>query len=405
MTLLDAAPNSYEPSHERRQTGRQRGESSARETPLRLLYGVHGYSRGHATRAAAVLSELTRDHEVLILAGPDAYDFLKGTFDVVPIPSLRFIYGDQGRISPKATLSNNLPLVADLFLHGRRSREIAARVKAFDPQVAICDAEPWTHRTAARLGIPRVSFDHFGIMVYCDVPLAVGDRMKSLFDRLAYRLLMGRPERVLVSSFYSAPPKSPKVRVIGPLLGEEVHAIPRTRRDHILVYLNNGQHQLTPRLEGVLRSSGLPMIVYGANREGRDENLDFRPPSRRGFLEDLASARAIVSTAGNQLVGEALYFRRPLLVMPESTVEQRMNAAAVARLGVGEAMDFSELTTESLARFVERIPTYEAAARAHAVDGRQEALTLLSRWIEELDLGRRRLPGRMGTGAGRRATV
>ncbi|MEO1232096.1 MAG: glycosyltransferase family protein, partial [Myxococcota bacterium] len=47
---------------------------------MRILYGVHGYSRGHATRAAAVLSELVKEHEVLIFAGADAYDLLKSDF-------------------------------------------------------------------------------------------------------------------------------------------------------------------------------------------------------------------------------------------------------------------------------------------------------------------------------------
>lgn len=360
---------------------------------MRILYGVHGYSRGHATRAAAVLSELVERHEVMILAGPDAYDLLKGTYDVIPIPSLRFVYGENGRISTRATLRNNLPLLSDLLLEGKRSREIDLRVRAFQPNVAICDAEPWTHRAAARLRIPRVSFDHFGIMVHCRVPLAAGDRLRSALDRFAYRSLMGRPERILVSSFYSAPPKGDHVRVIGPLLGEEVRRVRVRPKDHLLVYLNNGHHQLTPTLEAALRGAGVPLVVYGAQRDGVDGHLDFRPPSRMGFLEDLASARAVISTAGNQLVGEALFFGRPLLVLPEDTVEQRMNGAAVARLGVGETMDFSELTTARLTAFVDRLPTYAEAARTHAHDGRRDALTLLARWMDELDRERRTARG------------
>lgn len=363
---------------------------------MRILYGVHGYSRGHATRAAAVLSELVREHEVLILAGPDARDLLSERFDVVPIPSLRFEYGPEGRISPRTTLRKNGRLIGDMLVHGPVSRRLARKVKAFRPDVAISDAEPWTHRVAARLRIPRVSFDHFGIMVYCDVPFAPGDRLASAFDRLAYRVLMGRPERVLVSSFYEAPARSREVKIIGPLLGEEVRAIDVPRREHILVYLNNGEHQLTPRLRAELERSDLPLVVYGAGRVGQEGKLDFRAPSRRGFLEDLASARAVVSTAGNQLVGEALYFGRPLLVLPEDTVEQRMNGAAVARLGVGEMLDFDDLDAAALHRFVDRIPVYEAAATAHAGDGRDDALDLLHRWIHDLPKERRRalLPGR-----------
>jgi hypothetical protein len=49
------------------------------------------------------------------------------------------------------------------------------------------------------------------------------------------------------------------------------------------------------------------------------------------FLEDLAGCRAVISTAGNQLIGVALYLCKPVCVMPEACVEcveQRLNAGS-----------------------------------------------------------------------------
>lgn len=358
---------------------------------MRILYGVHGYSRGHATRAAAVLSELVKKHEVLIFAGPDAYELLKSDFEVQPIDSLRFYYGVEGRISPTLTIQKNAPLLSDMLLYGRRSRELDARVRAFAPAVAISDAEPWTHRVAYRLKIPRVGFDHFGIMVHCKVPFAPGDRLRSAFDRFAYKLLMGQPERVLISSFYDAPALRPSTRVIGPLLREEVRDIRvEARGEHLLVYLNNGVHQLTDTLKDNLQALDIPIKLYGFPRTDREGNIEYRPPAGRPFLEDLANARAVVSTAGNQLVGEALHFGRPLLVLPEGTVEQRMNAEAVVRLAVGESARFETLDVDRLRQFLERVPEYEKNARARSTDGREDALRLLDAWIEELGRARRR---------------
>lgn len=358
---------------------------------MRILYGVHGYSRGHATRAAAVLSELVKDHEVMIFAGADAYDLLKSDFEVQPIDSLRFYYGVEGRISPTITIQKNLPLVADMVGNGRRSRELDARVKAFAPHVAISDAEPWTHRVAWRLGVPRVGFDHFGIMVHCHVPLATGDWVKSFLDRFMYKLLMGKPERVLVSSFYEAPPKRDDTKVIGPLLREEVKELRDVKRgEHLLVYLNNGHHQLTPELLAAFEALDVPVKLYGAGRTDQVGKIEFRPPAGRAFLEDLASSRAVVSTAGNQLVGEALFFGRPLLVVPEGTVEQRMNAEAVARLGVGEVTRFDTLDAAVLRRFLKNVPGYEAKARERSTDGREAALFLLDKWIYELGKQKRK---------------
>lgn len=326
----------------------------------------------------------------MILAGPDAYDLLKSEFEVERIDSLRFYYGEDSRISTTVTVRKNLPLVTDMVLYGRRSRELDARVRAFNPQVAISDAEPWTHRVAYRLDIPRVGFDHFGIMVHCDVPFAKGDKTKSFFDRLVYKVLMGQPERVLVSSFYDAPALRSDTKVIGPLLREEVRDIHVEPGEHLLVYLNNGHHQLTDELKASFRSLELPIKIYGCHRSDREGNLEFRPPAGRAFLEDLASSKAVVSTAGNQLVGEALYFGRPLLVVPEGTVEQRMNAAAVERLGVGEVVSFETLDGARLRSFLHNLPQYEANAKKRSTDGREEALELLERWVEDLGRGKRK---------------
>ena len=41
---------------------------------MRIVYGVHGYGRGHATRALAVVQSLAARHDVRLFACGDAYD-------------------------------------------------------------------------------------------------------------------------------------------------------------------------------------------------------------------------------------------------------------------------------------------------------------------------------------------
>ncbi len=52
---------------------------------MRILYGVFGYGRGHATRALSILPELRERHEVVVLAGGDAYDAIAPDHPVVRI--------------------------------------------------------------------------------------------------------------------------------------------------------------------------------------------------------------------------------------------------------------------------------------------------------------------------------
>jgi len=359
---------------------------------MRIVYGVHGYTRGHATRAASILTELQSRHEVLILAGGDAYDALQRRFEVTRIPTLGFSYGKPGKMSKWDTMRDNLPKLWDLFVGGPQFADVARVVKRFGPDVVVSDAEAWTHRVALALRIPRIGFDHFGVMVYCKTPMPAADRMASLVDRTVYRTLMGAPQKVLISSFYDADPTSGDVGVVGPMLGDDVHALEPSLGDHLLVYLNMGIHQWTTRLERALVGANIPIKVYGPGFGGMRDSIEFFEPDRESFLRDLASCRAVLSTAGNQLVGEAIHLGKPMLVMPEATVEQRMNAAAVERMGIGEVSSFERIDAGTLQSFLERRPHYAEATRRHATDGRRQALERLEAWFEELAKGPRLAP-------------
>ncbi len=356
---------------------------------LRIAYGVFGYGRGHATRALAVLPDLIARHDVLLLAGGDAFDALSPHFPVVRIPTLHFVYQKNGRRDQVGTIVGNLRAVSELLLSGEGFQSAVRAMRDFRPDVAVCDADPWTHRAAAHLGVPRISFDHFGIMAYCRPQLSPRDQRASARDVWIYRTLMGRPARIIVSSFYEATPTSKRVRCIGPLLRQQVRETQARRGEHLLVYLNNGDRQLTPRFEEALHATRVPMVVYGTHRQGSDANLAFEQPHDRRFIDHLASCRAVISTAGNQLVGEAMFLGKPLLVLPEDSVEQRMNAAAVARLGIGEQSTSMGLDAGRIEAFLVRCDAYRQSARQLWRDGRVQALACLESFARQL--GRRRL--------------
>jgi uncharacterized protein (TIGR00661 family) len=351
---------------------------------MRIAYGVFGYGRGHATRAATVLPELRRRHDVRVFAGGDAHDQLSPTNPVTQIPTLGYAYGKYGRVSAFLTLRQNLWHVAEMIFRGPEFQAVRDAVLDFNPDVVISDAEPWTHRVARYLGIPRIGFDHFGVMVYCRPPIPWQDRVLSRRDVLMYRFLMGLPERVIVSSFYDAPPRWPTVRVIGPLLRDEVLRVTPSRGEHLLAYFNKGEHQFLPHIEAALRSVDIPVRIYGTPRRGRDGNLDFRPPSNAPFVEDMAHCRVIVSTAGNQLVGEAVHLGKPLLVMPEASVEQRLNAASLERMGLGMQVRHQDLSAEVVWRFLADEQTYRENLRRAARNGRREAIDTIEQFLVEL---------------------
>jgi len=351
----------------------------------RIVYGVHGYGRGHAARAQAVLPELTRRHEVLVLAGDDAYDQLHRQYVVVRIPTLRYHQGRGGRRSARVTIQRNITGVLDLLLGGPTLQMVRDEMSRFGPDVVVSDSEAWTHRAARSLGIPRISFDHYGIMACCRLEgLSAWDRAGCWIESLAYRALVCRPERMVVAAFYPATPRRKGVRVVGPILRQEVRQTRPLAGEHLLVYFSNARSHFTPRVEQALRGLDVPVRVYGlADRIGREGGLEFRPAGNMPFVKDLSSCRAVYATAGNQLVSEAIHFGKPLLLMPEDSLEQQLNARYVARWRIGMHVRPAQVSEALLERFLGRVPQYAANIASHRRDGLAEALAAIEEAIDE----------------------
>ncbi|MGH8528235.1 MAG: glycosyltransferase family protein [Nevskiales bacterium] len=353
---------------------------------MRILYGVMGYGRGHAMRVAAVLPELQKRHEVWIAAGADAYQALQPRFRVEEIPTIGYAYGRGQHISPWVTIKRNLRPMHDLLVGGIGRLRLDALIRDFRPDLIISDSEAWTHNAGRRWGIPRISFDHVGIMAYCRPECPPGDRLLARRDGFGYRLLMGWPERVLISSFYPAPPRDPRVELIGPVLRDLAYQISPRAGGSLLCYLNKGAHQFSSAFEDCLRALPCKVKIYGTPKHGTSGNLVFKSPSEQHFLIDLASCRAVLATAGHQLLSEAIHYSKPVFALPENCFEQRLNAHMVEKLGIGRRGDWKTLTPQVLKDFLADSDRFDGPLASLRSDGRQQAVTTLEKWITELTL-------------------
>lgn len=349
---------------------------------MRILYGVMGYGRGHAMRVAAVLPFLQQKHDVLLVGGRDAYAALSPRFDMVEIPTIGYAYGARQRISLPLTLKRNVIPLADLLLGGPGRLRMERLVHEFRPDLIISDSEAWSHRAGRMWGIPRISFDHVGVIAYCRPDYPPGLALQARRDGLGYRILMGWPERVLVSSFYPAAPRRPYVTMVGPVLREAAYQHQANAGEHLLVYLNKGGQLYDPRFEEILKAQKVPVRIYGTGRSGTSGNLTYLPPSEDGFLNDLASARAVVATAGHQLLSECLHYGKRVLALPENCFEQRLNAHMLARMGKGQIGELHRLTAAGLREFLSATDADQTPSSG--LDARHEAVTTLERWFAEL---------------------
>lgn len=361
------------------------GGSEARVA--RIFYSMAGEGRGHAARVRAVTEHLRRSHEVSLFCPGDAHDFLAPLYAgsevrVERIPGLRFAYrGDS--VDYARTAARACGYVAGL---GRLVRRLTSRMRRERPDLVVTDFEPALPRAARRAGVPFVSLSHQHFLVANDLrelPLRA-----RLWARMA-GLVVGAYHRgqraTVVSSFY-APPLRPGCRAtfqVGVMLRPELRDARPVDGEHLLAYV---RRSLPSRVLDVLAACGREVRVYGLGAGPPRGGLRFAEVDERGFLADLASCGAVVSTAGNQLVGEALALRKPVLAIPEpGNVEQRINGHFLARSGAGRALEASRLDAAALDAFLGELPSLRAAAARGSWDGTDRALAILGAHLSQAD--------------------
>lgn len=350
----------------------------------RITFGVFGYGRGHATRAAAILQTLKSKHELLIFAGDDAYNILSKDYTVYKLPTLTYKYKENGRISVAKTLTLNFFKIMELVFWGINLSKISKKIIDFHPDFIISDGDPVMAKISKINKIPRIQMDHFSALLYCSPDISGGDNLKFLRDKFIYNLLIGKPDKILVSSFYEGRVENPKVKVVPPVLRDEVFNYEPREGDHLLVYLNKGKHQFLAHVELALVETKRKVTVYGTGKLGVKENIIYKNISDEEFLSDMSSCKAIISTAGNQLIGEAVYFKKPILVIPEDSVEQRVNASELAKLGIGLQSTLEDFSADTINQFLKNYNFYRLRIEQMNSDGREVTIKEINKFAESL---------------------
>lgn len=349
---------------------------------MRILYGVVGEGMGHAVRSRVVLEHLfARGHQVEIMASSRAADFLRRTFGqrawVHRIHGMHIDYRDN-RVRRRSTLWTNL-LQGSLAL----PRHLAAYFELlaeFHPDVVISDFDSFTYLYALLSRLPVISIDNMQVIDRCTLESEVVAAQKAefLLTRAFVRSKLPSCEHYYISSFFPAPVRKAKTSLVPPILRPEILAKTPTRGDHWLIYQTAEGHDA---LLEMLRALGVECRIYGMRRglteEAVEGNLRFRPFSEGGFVDDLASARAVVAGGGFTLLGEAVYLHKPVLAVPvRGQFEQFMNARYIQKLNYGRCE--ADLDNPAAIRsFQAALGACEESLASYRQDGNRELFDAL----------------------------
>jgi len=342
---------------------------------MRILYGVVGEGMGHATRSKVVCQHLIeRGHEVKIVVSGRAHALLSQAFDdVVEIRGLTIRYVDN-RMDPTGTLARNV-LAAPAMLAANVGTYLD-KVARFRPHAVISDFDSFAYLFGRRHRLPILSIDNQHIISRCRLGkfAKAGSKVDYEMTRAFVRAKLPSCDHYIVTSFFE-PDIRNKFRktttLVPPILRQPILAAGKRARPgpHVLVYqTSTSDSTLLDQLEKVRDRE---FIVYGLRRSARRGNCTLKEFSESGFVEDLATARAVVCNGGLSLIGEALYLGKPVMSVPvHHQYEQILNARYLEHLGYG--LEAPCVDAQLLQAFLNETPKYaERVARHRQEDNRE----------------------------------
>ena len=352
---------------------------------MRILYGVVGEGMGHATRSKVVCEHLVaQGHEVQIVVSGRAHAFLARTFaDVVEIKGLTIRYVDN-RMDRDATLARNV--VAAPGMLAANVGAYFAKVAPFRPDAVISDFDSFAYLFAKRHGLPILSIDNQQILSRCKLGKFAkrGVKVDYQMTKAFVRAKLPACDHYVVTTFFYPPVRPRYARtttLVPPILRRAILDAKRSARPgpRVLVYqTSTSDRALVRELNAI---PGATFVVYGLRKSARQGNCTLKEFSEGGFVEDLASARAVVCNGGLSLLGEALFLGKPVFSVPVGhQVEQVVNARYLEELGWG--LCASRIDAELLGLFLAEAPRYAARVARHRQDGNRALLEVVDRTLE-----------------------
>ena len=300
---------------------------------------VHGRGRGHGSRCRAVAEHLrAKSLDVRIFAGRDAIALFEPG-DAEPVDSL--MPGDG---------------IATALKLKRRLQQAVSNARN-DEAIAIVSDGDLPSATAGRLAkIPSIAVGHGLIFSHTRRPetlSAIPWRRQATKARMASA---GSHLQVAVN-FCPLEPKRSSTVIAKPILRERLNEALDTGRvpgDEVICYFRDANG------EGVLRNlvqQGVQVRLF-AKSNPKLANVEWEPLDSERFTSALLKARAVVSSAGSQLISECVALGIPQLALYDAKDdEQRLNVELLKAHNLGSGTTFSDIDTEALQSFVTGLNT------------------------------------------------
>jgi uncharacterized protein (TIGR00661 family) len=301
----------------------------------RIIYGVAGEGFGHSSRAHIIGKRLIdAGHTVMFAASMKSLAYLRQYFGnaVREVFGLSFHYKD-GVISPFETVKYNL---AQLPEAKKINDELFKNhIEPFNPDLLITDFEPFSAWWAWKRKLPYISIDNEHILTLAKPMHPDANLTTRLNAFIVTKAYFTGAFRYLILSFFKSEVKEESAVIAPPVVRPEVLTRKATDGRHIVLYTTTASNEIE-LLEVLGKFPSQPFHIYGYDKDQQHGNAILKKRSTEGFLDDLASCRGVIASAGFSLISECMYFRKRMLMLPlAGQYEQIINAYYVQKLGLG----------------------------------------------------------------------
>lgn len=314
---------------------------------MKVMFVVQGEGRGHLTQAITMQRMLQHNgHQVVeVLVGKSNYRQLPEFFTRAMTVPVKQFYSPNFLPTAK-NKRNNIPqtvayniMEIPTYLRSVWYLHRCINNSGADLVINFYDMLTGITYFLFHPTVPQVSIGHQYLFLHRDFQLPKTNRLSLLSLKFLTRVTaLGAQARLALSFYRAADDDEEGIRVVPPLLRAEVPQQKVTRGEYVHGYMVNAGYGRSV-MEWHRQHPDIPLNFFWDKRGAAettivDDTLTFHQLDDHKFLASLAGCRSYATTAGFESVCEAMYFGKPIMMIP-AHVEQECNAYDAYRTGAG----------------------------------------------------------------------
>lgn len=325
----------------------------------KYLLVVQGEGRGHVTQAMTLYDLLIENgHEIcgVILGSSGQRDIPTFFINRVKAPITQV--QSPNFLTDKKNKSINLPRSVihnfkKLKTFRKSLKQIDEIIKSTKPDVVInfFDLLIGLYYKFNKPNIPLICIAHQYIYLHPEFEFPKGFLLDRMAIKLFTKVTSAHSKKKLALSFYKIDGTQNNVTVLPPLLRDDLFKLTPSNNGYILIYLvNNGYFEEVVEwhkrhLQAEIHCFTDNPAFIEKNYTYNKEKLFLHAINDKLFLEKMSGASGLATTAGFESVCEAMYFGKPVLMVPiKGHFEQFCNSRDAYKASAGIYADSFELS-------------------------------------------------------------